>query len=91
LKSAVYAGQARYDDLLSRWSLHILRHAVAERPVLRKHLDQINKNVLRAEPRVFGQALDDPPIEPLLLRLRAGVADGELDDISMISKINDRS
>jgi hypothetical protein len=65
-----------------------LRFAVAERPVFRKHLDQIDEDILRSQSGAFGQPFDDPPIQTLLLRYVAGVADGDLNDDQIVAALD---
>jgi hypothetical protein len=52
---------------------------MAERPVFRKHLDQVDENILGAQARILGQPFGDAPIKLLLLCRRTRVADGDLD------------
>src|SRR5580658_9188449 len=66
----------------------VLRLAVAERPVFRKHLDQIDENILRPQSGILGQPFDDAPIELLLLCRRAGVADGDLNDDQIVAALD---
>src|SRR5262245_65262013 len=63
----------------------ILRHPVAERPVLGRYLHQVDEDVLRTKARIRGQALDDPAVKRLLLRRRPRIADRELDDHEIVA------
>jgi hypothetical protein len=69
-------------------SLHVLRDVVAERPVFRQHFDQVDEDPFRAQAGVGGQFFDDAPKQLLLLRARAGVADGELNDDEVIAALD---
>src|ERR1700752_5312521 len=57
---------------------HVLRDAVAERPVFRKHLNEVDDDVPRPHPRILREPGANLGIRRLLLGARARVADGEL-------------
>src|SRR5918994_479086 len=55
-------------------------HAVAERPVLLRHLDQIDPYVLRTQPDRAAEVVGDAPVQRALLLERAASAQRDLDD-----------
>src|ERR1700679_2172821 len=69
-------------------SSDVLRLAMAERPVFRKHLDQIDEDILRPQPGAVGQPFDDAPIQLLLLLHIARVADGDLNDDQIVAALD---
>src|SRR5262249_52935083 len=69
----------------SRASSCILRHAVAERPVLLQHFDQVDEHVLRSDARLRPEEIRDARIERLLLRQRSRVVGGDLDDDDVVA------
>src|SRR5665213_455450 len=69
-------------------SLHILRLAVAERPVFRKRLDEVDEDILGTQAGACGQFRDDAPVKLLLLGGRAGVADRKLDVDEIVAALD---
>src|SRR5690242_5422819 len=66
----------------------VLRHAVAERPVLPCGFQQVDEDVLRAQPRVGGELLREALIERLLLRHRVAAVAGDLHDHQIIAALD---
>src|SRR5215510_4420492 len=66
----------------------VLCLAVAERPVLLVHLDQVDEHVLRPDAWTLGKALDDSPEQRLLLFDRARVAHRELQDDEIVAAVD---
>src|SRR5579863_3543410 len=62
-------------------ALHcVLRHAVAERPVLLLHLDEIDEDVFHPEADRGVEAFGDGLVERFLLLDRSALVPGDLDD-----------